>query len=50
MKKFLKKIRERIIEYLIILFPIILLLTIYFAGYLISISNLQDWFKFFLLK
>lgn len=50
MKKKLKKIRERIIGYLIILFPVILLLTIYFTEYLISVSNLPDWFKFFLLK
>ena len=49
-EKNLKKIRERIIGYLIILFPVILLLTIYFTEYLISVSNLPDWFKFFLLK
>ena len=49
MKK-LKKIRERIIGYLIISLPVILLLAIYFIGYLISVSNLPDWFKFFLLK
>ena len=49
-EKNLKKIRERIIGYLIILFPVILLLTIYFTEYLISVSNLPDWFKFFFVE
>ena len=53
MKKFKKKINDFIdmLPYLILqLLPIIILIMALVFAYWVSVSDLPDWFKFFLLK
>ena len=50
MKKKFNRFKEKILGLLISFLPIITLIIILYIGYLISVSDLPDWFKFFLLK
>lgn len=53
MEKFKKKINDFIdmLPYLILqLLPIIILIIVLVFAYWVSVSDLPDWFKFFLLK
>ena len=54
MKKIINKIKNFFIDVLAILIivlpPIIVIAIVMWISYLVSISDLPDWFKFFLLK
>ena len=50
MKKKFNRFKEKILGFLIAFLLILTPIIVLYIGYLISVSDLPDWFKFFLLK
>lgn len=50
MKKLFNKFKEKVLGLLIVFLPIVTFVVVVYIGYLIAISDLPDWLKFFLLK